>query len=168
MRPLSCVPSVELDEWGNEDVQRLVNHYGQTQTHTFLDENKDEHKVTSLPILCPEDVMSEWVMLKETVLKEQYPRDNTAVLWGLIARYHKESFPEMIKLAHLALSSPVHTADCERGFSAQNRLLTSLRNRLSPENQDMLLRVKLHTEPIDYTSALEAWEKAKNRRSASQ
>ena len=57
----------------------------------------------------------------------------------------------------------VHTAGCERGFSAQNHILTSLRNRLTPENQDMLMRVKLHGN-IDVERAFHAWEEAKNRR----
>ena len=77
---------------------------------------------------------------------------------------HADEFPEMVKLGHLALSSPVHTAGCERGFSAQNLILTPLRNRLTGQNQDMLLRVKLHFKEIDPIKAYNKWEKEKQRR----
>ena len=107
--------------------------------------------------------LSEWNGLKRTVLTQNYPREKMTNLWYLIKKHHSEEFPNMIKLAHLALSSPAHTADCERGFSAQNLLLTSLRNRLSPENQDMLMRVRLHPD-ADLFRALLEWEKAKPRK----
>ena len=70
----------------------------------------------------------------------------------------------MVKLGHLSLSYPAHTAGCERGFSAQNHILTPLRNRLAAETQDMLLRVKLHTGQIDYQKVLAVSECGKNRR----
>ena len=93
-----------------------------------------------------EPFLKEWIQLKEVVLAEHYPRDNMYNLWNLIGQYHGDDFPNMMKLGHLAISSPVHTADCERGFSAQNRILTPLRNRLTPENQDLLIRVMLHAK----------------------
>ena len=61
-------------------------------------------------------------------------------------------------------SSPVHTAGCERGFSAQNLILTPLRNRLSGQNQDILLRVKLHFKDIDPFKAYTKWQQAKQRK----
>ena len=74
----------------------------------------------------------------------------------------------MVKLGHLALSSPVHTADCERGFSAQNIVLTPLRNRLSPKTQDMLLRVMIQAKKNPgsdmFERAYSAWYKSKNRK----
>ena len=51
--------------------------------------------------------------------------------------------------------------DCERGFSAQNRILTGLRNRLKPETQCKLMSVKLGE--VDLMSALEVWRSAKPR-----
>ena len=105
----------------------------------------------------------EWAELKKVVLAERYPRDNISNLWRLIGEYHADDFPNMIKLGHLAFSSPVHTADCERGFSAQNLILTPLRNRLTPENQDMLLRVKLHKQ-VDVERAFTFWTDQKKRK----
>ena len=64
-------------------------------------------------------------------------------LWHLIAKFHPE-FPNLSVRAGLALTSSVHTAGCERGFSVQNRILTTLRNRLTIENQQKLMRVKIY------------------------
>ena len=64
---------------------------------------------------------------------------------------------------HLALSSKVHTAGCERVFSAQNLSLTPLRNRLTGETQDILLRIKLHFNKIDLLKAYEQWAGGKKR-----
>ena len=57
--------------------------------------------------------------------------------------FHGDQFPNILKLAKLAVTLPVHTADVERVFSAQNLICTDLRNRISPETQDMLMRVYL-------------------------
>ena len=80
----------------------------------------------------------------------------------LISKYHKADFPNLIKLAQLALTSAVHTAGCERGFSAQNAILTKGRNRLLVENQHKLMRVKM-TADIDYEQVIQIWRQ-KNRR----
>lgn len=64
-----------------------------------------------------------------------------ASLWRLIAEYPKEDYPKMITLASLALTHPVHTADCERAFSSQNKVTTSARNRLSSAKCDRFMWV---------------------------
>jgi hypothetical protein len=72
-------------------------------------------------------------------------------------------FSKLLKLAALALTSAVHTAGCERGFSAQNRILVKARNRLNTETQHKLMPVKLCTVPFDYKSVLQAWRFQKAR-----
>ena len=101
-------------------------------------------------------------LVKETVLAEHYPRHSMSSLWQLISKYHKADFPNLIKLAQLALTSAVHTAGCERGFSAQNAILTKGRNRLLVENQHKLMSVKM-TADIDYEQVIQIWRQ-KNRR----
>jgi len=65
----------------------------------------------------------------------------------------------LIKLASLAITCPVNTAGCERGFSVQNQILVPLRNRLTP--------VKISAPPADtfnFERALELWKLAKKRK----
>ena len=69
--------------------------------------------------------------------------------------------------AALALTHPIHTADCERAFSSQNLVTTALRNRLGTETCDQLMRVKLETpnkmKEFEFTDALLEWRKVKDR-----
>ena len=60
-------------------------------------------------------------------IQEKYPCDNMGTLWNIIHKFHKDTFPNMLKLAAFALNLPVHTADCERGFSLQNNIKNSQR-----------------------------------------
>ena len=76
-------------------------------------------------------------------------------------------FPNLVKLAQIGLSAPVHTADCERGFSAQIIVKTAHRNRLSPSTVDDLLTIKLEggdPKEFDFQAALKHWRDAKTRR----
>ena len=93
-------------------------------------------------------------------------------LWNLIAVYHKDDFPNLITLASLALTHPVHTADCERAFSSQNSVTTATRNRLSSDKCDQLMRVMIegpspHAEQNElndyFLRALAEWRTIKDR-----
>ena len=97
---------------------------------------------------------------KQPPTTEHYPRHSMSSLWQLISKYHKADFPNLIKLAQLALTSAVHTAGCERGFSAQNAILTKGRNRLLVENQHKLMRVKM-TADIDFEQVIQIWRQKK-------
>ena len=77
--------------------------------------------------------MDEWRDIKPKIIALKYPRDSLQGLWFLINKYSKEDYLNLIKLAHLALTCPVHTSGCERGFSVQNSILTPVRNRLTHE-----------------------------------
>ena len=110
--------------------------------------------------------MVEWLKLKHVVKSQTYPRDRLQVLWTLIAQYHSEEFPNLIKLASLALTHPVHTADCERAFSNQNLVTTALRNRLSAEHIQQLMLVNIEGGPLDqfnFVDAIVNWRSSKKR-----
>ena len=89
-------------------------------------------------------------------------RDKLSTLWQFIFKHHGDKFPNLLKLAAIVLTTPVHTADCERGFSNQNRVKISLRNRLSPERLDDLVTVSCEggaLSDFDFKSALQHWKK---------
>ena len=88
------------------------------------------------------------VLTKEenAVVAQHYPRDNMAALWQNIVKFHSDTFPNLLKLAPVALLLPVHTADVKRGFSSQNCILTPKRNRLAINTQNMLMKVKMEGE----------------------
>ena len=79
-----------------------------------------------------------------------------------INTYHKEDFPNMIFLTQLAMTSAVHTAGSERGFSVQNKILTKKRNCLHINSQHQLMTVQL-SKQLKVEQALKLWRDAKHR-----
>ena len=167
MRPIAFLNAEDLDEYGTEQIQTLINHYGTEKVHRWDKAKKQKNKAqeylrseTSPPLIDGEATLIEWKDVKDVVLAEMLPKDSTQHLWHLIVSHHEKRFPNLVKLAHLGLTCPIHTAGCERGFSAQNLILTPLRNRLTPKHQDMLMRVKLGgkvASEFDFNKALEFW-----------
>lgn len=99
-------------------------------------------------------------MAKLIVCSAGYLVDNMQVLWTTMSKYHHDELAELLKLGQLALTLPLHTADCERVFSQQNIILTKQRNRLAPVISDRLLRIGLHGQPLSelqYQKALIKW-----------
>ena len=88
------------------------------------------------------------------------------ILWTLIAQNNSEEFPNLLKLASLALTHPVHTADCERAFSNPNLVTTALQNRLSAEHIQQLMLVNIEGDPLDqfnFVDAVVNWRSSKKR-----
>lgn len=118
-------------------------------------------------VIDPDQTADEWAKIKSLLVKAGYPRDRMVPLWNLIRKYHKDKFPNLITLASLALTAPIHTADCERGFRLQNSLKTSVRNRLGSERVDDFMVVSAEGEDLDqfdFNAALQHWRKKKDRR----
>ena len=158
LRPISFLEEEELTSWGNDSINTLIEHFGREKIH---------EQTKSVPLINGTETRTEWSKLKIVVKTQGYPRKSTAELWGLIYEFHKEDFPNLVKLAQLAIAHPVHTADCERAFSTQNAITTSLRNRLSADHIDSLMRVCLEggsLEKFDFKSAVTTWSNSKTRK----
>ena len=122
MRTLSFLSSEEQENYGNEEIDVLCKHYGEPKTLEWTENGAPEENLSSAKI-DPEKTR-EWAEVKQTVLAMKYPRDKMKDLWTLIVGNHKDQFPNISLLAQLAMTSAVHTAGCERGFSVQNKILT--------------------------------------------
>ena len=140
MRPLSFVSKADLGTWGNEKLEVLLKQYGEKKESKPL---ANEPVQTCEPLINVDQAREEWAKVKNLVLQEGYPRDKMSVLWGLINQHYKQDYLNLIKLAALAVTAPIHTADCERGFSAQNATRTAARNMLSAERVDDIMTIKL-------------------------
>lgn len=143
MRPISLLSAEELEGYGLREIQTLCKFYGQEQTVHWKEEDKVEHEKISEAIINEDATKREWQLAKLVTKAEMYPRDCVWKLWHLLSLYHAAEFPNLLKLAQLVVTSAVHTAGCERGFSVQNQLLTKSRNRLTVEKQNKLMRVRL-------------------------
>lgn len=130
-------------------MERSWNYLLHAQTHKWTEDNQ----MTTQPLVNPEQTRVEWALLKKVVkaLQPHYPRGSMWKLWALLTNYHLKDFPNLTILAQLATTLPVHTADCERGFSAHNLILTGTgchqniksrfsRSSLDPKDQSSLLK----------------------------
>ena len=162
MRPLSFLSKDELSTWGNEKIETLITHFGKEQTHKYSDKIS---KAT--PLIEVDETKKEWTKVKPLVVNCGYPRDKLSILWGLISKYHKDEFPNLLKLSALAITAPINTADCERGFSCQNITKTALRNSISPERMDDLITISAEGKPLEeynFEKALTHWREKKHRK----
>ncbi|XP_060606407.1 zinc finger protein 862-like [Ruditapes philippinarum] len=157
LRGISFVQNIP--DHGKNEINKLCDFYGSSNNDT-----------DSEPYIDSNQLRIEWEILKPLVIQQRYPTDNIYNLWKLIFMYHKEMFPNLLKLAELALIAPLQTADCERGFSTQNDIKSSDRNRLSSNRLNKLMRISLHKVDIadfDFDKAVDAWLSVKNRRAFS-
>ena len=122
----------ELEGWGNDKSSYLLDFHGKA-------------KETPSGELCPPyvnrvDSTLEWKVLKELVQQSSYPIEDLKIIWAIIVLHHEGAFPNLTKLAKIALVCPVRTADCEQGFSTQNTVKTSLKNCLTSKRVGATLK----------------------------
>ena len=124
-----------------------------------------EHNYNSSPPMVSKDkVRAQWNTAK-TIAK--YPTDSMAGLWAILTKHHKKELDQLIKLAQIALTLPLHTAGCERVFSQQNLIVSKQRSRLSPLHSDQLIRVRTEGKGIDghdFEASLKKWHALKRRK----
>lgn len=79
----------------------------------------------------------------------------------------KDVYPATAEAAVRFLAAPVSTADCERGFSRQNLIKTSLRNSLGVRSLENLLRISVEGPALDqfvFKLSFQRWAANKTRR----
>ena len=158
LRPLSFLTDEQKEEYGSREIDILLTHYGS---------EKKVGEVVSKPMINAEACRAEWSVAKKIAMDQMYPRDSTKILWKLMYMHHRESLPNLMILANLALIMPYQTADCERGFSCQNGIKTSRRSRMKEKSMNILMTIKVEggsVETYDFSKAVHAWKTKKNRR----
>ena len=78
----------------------------------------------------------------------------------------QEQVPQMLKLLTLALTVPISSVDCERGFSKQNMLKTKIRAKLKTENVSTVMKMSVDTpqiEEFDFHKSFVVWCSLKDR-----
>ena len=76
-------------------------------------------------------------------------------------------FPALSKLLVRGLVLPIATADCERGFSAMNRIKTVPRNRLKTNTLEQLMFISIEgpsADRFDFGRAADKWGGLHHRR----
>ncbi|KAK0134769.1 Zinc finger protein 862 [Merluccius polli] len=125
-------------------------------------------EVSQLQILakrfCPDQekvLLQEWFSFKNHVLTGPFQNKSQEELLRLLASEYDEwadLYPCLSLLASIALIVPVSSVNCERDFSAMNRIKTDLRNRLQGEHLAACLRISINgplPKEVPYDRALE-------------
>ena len=110
----------------------------------------------------------EWMRFKHILLNQLSDKTADAVM-GILVSDTSLSFlyPYLSKIASIALTLPVSTADCERGFSTMNRIKTDRRTRLNTPTLDKLIRISSegpNIDSFDFDTAVSVWAEKSNRR----
>ena len=121
--PQKFPSEAELPTYGNAELDTLCEHYGSTKL------NNDGCKLPAA--LNTEQVKDEWVVFRQ-LMSNNFRQCTIQVLLQTLLNDQDLSFqyPNIVKLLTIALTLPVSTVDCERGFSRHNLIKTRLRSRL--------------------------------------
>lgn len=158
------LPSTEINlpMYGVNDLDTLCSHYGLPKT--------SESGQELSPVVEPSDTKDEWVTFKQ-VMSNNF---RTCTLQSMAQKLlpsaeMREQYPNLLTLITLAITMPVSTADCERGFSKHNLIKTRIRARLKTENVGMLMKMSVDTpelskmEQFDFARAFQIWCSVKDR-----
>jgi len=81
-----------------------------------------------------------WLQFKQLVCS--YRATNFEQFTSTLIQEYKHVHPDFVQLALMSPVIPVSSAPCEQGFSVQNSVKTSLRNRLNPEQLNRMMMVR--------------------------
>ena len=112
-----------MPTYGNAELDTLCEHYGSAKL------NNDGCELPAA--LNTEQVKDEWVVFRQ-LMSNNFRQCTIQVLLQTLLNDQDLSFqyPNIVKLLRIALTLPVSTVDCERGFSRHNLIKTRLRSRL--------------------------------------
>ena len=136
----------------NIDESTALYGYGRNEITTLAEHYKLEK----------EALVSEWNDFNDNLLRYN---NADAVLSSLVKC--KDLFPNLFHIATHLLVVPMHSADCERGFSAMARIKNKLRSRLTNQTLNSLMFISIEGPDIqnfDFKTVLNKWARICNRR----
>ncbi len=98
-----------------------------------------------------DDLVAEWKVFRKYLFTQKQQQQQTSTI--LTQRQQcinlvkngilKEIYPQLSLAAEIFLCAPISTATVERDFSAMNRILCDLRNRLTTEHLEQLMKISI-------------------------
>ncbi|CAN0278118.1 unnamed protein product, partial [Scytosiphon promiscuus] len=127
----------DICDYGVDEITALGEHYGK------------QHGVVP-PVVDRDDLCREWYHAKNIMfdrarknLSEMFI-DLYAEFWSKVRSSNEGSrFPNLYKLVKIYIVQPHSSIECERGFSAQNRIKSKARNLLQVDGLELLMRLSL-------------------------
>lgn len=123
-----------------------------------------------------DDLLSEWKVFRKYLFIQKQQQKSTAlsqretcidlVKKGML----RQMYPQLSLAAEIFLCAPISTATVERNFSTMNRILNDLRNRLTTDHLQKLMKISIEG-PSDLDNDLknliiDRWKSKKVRRIA--
>ncbi|XP_060590455.1 zinc finger protein 862-like isoform X1 [Ruditapes philippinarum] len=119
------------------------------------------------PLLNGDELKTEWQGIKAMVTGCYKSLSLKAFCRKIIQSSLSTSYPNFAKLAEIGLCMEVTSVECERTFSAQNRLKSKYRAALKEESLEALLTVSLIGPTLSLfkpAGSVRRWVRAKQRR----
>ena len=117
-------------------------HYGESK-------NTDDG-VELEPLLDGQELKEEWVIFKQLMSTNFSDSSIQGMAKKVLTPSEmQDQFPQMRKLLTIALTVPVSSVDCERGFSKQNLIKTKIIAKLKTENVSTLMKMSVDTPELD-------------------
>ena len=106
-----------------------------------------------------DDIIHEWIILRNHI----YSRDEAlpTLQWTAVYNATQDQCANVLKVVSIILTIPVHSADCERGFSYMKHIKSDWRSCLSILHLNDIMRVKMLTPEVgqfDPMAALKKWQ----------
>ncbi|KAM9558481.1 zinc finger protein 862-like isoform 1-T4 [Salvelinus alpinus] len=113
-------------------------------------------------------IQDEWQGL-EIPVSHNFKDKSYSGLWEtmLTKDPYRHDYKNILELVQLMLALPISAAQCERGFSAQNRIKNLTRSCLGASTTEDLMRISLDwpsVEEFDPTPAVDRWLTSKHAR----
>ena len=108
----------------------------------------------------------EWPVLKG-MISGSYKHLTTQNLCCRVIQLHRDMMPELAKLCTIVLCISITSIECERSFSAQNRIKCNYRCSIKTENLNNLLNIQMNSVTLKDYGPLESvklWMAKKKRR----
>ncbi|CAF0888456.1 unnamed protein product [Didymodactylos carnosus] len=131
---LNCFHIFDVSEVTNEQ------QYGNNEINTIKQQYPNDFN---------DDLLAEWKVFRKYLLVQKQQQTSTIftqrqqcinlVKNGMI----REMYPQLSLAAEIFLCVPISTTTVERDFSTMNRILTDLRNRLTTEHLEQLMRISI-------------------------
>ncbi|XP_070579059.1 zinc finger protein 862-like [Ptychodera flava] len=141
----------------NRDALRT---YGVAQINTLVTNFRD--LLRRQPDFSEDDVALEWTGLKPVVsaIVNVDPRLRFLDIWQRVLRQNLAEFHSILLIVKIVLLIPIHTSECERGFSVMGRIKSDWRATLNTDTLSDLIRIALdgpRLEDFDLRRAIERW-----------
>lgn len=157
--PQNLPPSADLISYGDNEIKTLAEYYG-------VSKQADDGAELE-PLLDGDELKAEWIELKQIMSRNFKDSSIQGMAKKLLTSIEmQEQFPNTLQLLTIALTIPVSSVDCERGFSKQNLIKTKIRARLKTETVSTLMTMSVDTpelEQFDFHNAFEIWCSVKDR-----